>query len=169
MRPAKFLMQSEVERAIKNTKSNAQAARFLNVNYQTYKKYASQYKDKEGNSIFEQHKNQSGLNISKPRMSIRNEKYKVEDILNNQHIGYPLQRLKDRLVLNGHIKEECEQCGFNEKRITDQRTPFLLSFKDVPDDYSIENLTLLCFNCHFLTVGGLSGKRKEFRYILKNY
>jgi len=162
-------MQSDVERAIRNTKSNADAARFLDVNYQTYKKYASQYKDKEGNNLFEGHKNQAGVNISKPRMSIRNEKYTIEDVLNNQHIGYPLQRLKDRLILNGYIKEECELCGHNEKRITDQRSPLLLSFKDEVDNYNLENLSLLCFNCHFHSVGNLVGRKKEVKYILKNY
>lgn len=169
MRPAKFLMQSDVERAMKNTKSNAEAARFCNVNYQTYKKYASQYKDKEGNNLFEKHKNQAGVSISKPRLTVRHDKYPIEEIVNNRHTGYPLQRLKDRLIQNGYIKEECEQCGFGERRITDQRSPLLLSFRDEENNYDLENLSLLCLNCHFLTVGNLVGKKKEVKYILKNY
>jgi len=169
MRPNKFFLFFYVERAMYNTKSNAAASRFLNVNYQTYKKYSMLYKDKEGNNLFEKHKNQAGVSISKPRITIRGEKYTIEDILNNEHPDYPLQRLKDRLINHGHIAEQCEQCGFNEKRITDGRKPLLLSFKDEDNNYNLENLSLLCFNCHFLMVGNLAGRKKEVKYILKNY
>jgi len=169
MRPKKFLIQSDIERAIENTKSNAEAARFLDVNYQTYKKYAIMYDDKKGNNLFDKHKNQPGVRISKPRMSVRNEKYIIEDILNNKHPGYSLQRLKDRLIAYGYIKEECEQCGFYEKRVTDGRSPMLLSFKEKEGDYRLENLSLLCLNCHFLTVGNLVGRKKEVKYILTHY
>ena len=169
MRPPKFLMQSDVERAMANTQSNAQAARFCDVNYITYKKYASRYKDSLGNNLFEIHKNQAGKDMIKPRLTVRDEKHSLEDVLNNLHPGYELQQLKDRLLSNGYMKQECQQCGFNEKRVTDSRTPLLLSFKDEPNNYNIENLILLCLNCHFLMVGDIRGRRSEIKYFLKQY
>ena len=39
-RPANVITKEEVERAIRNTPSNAAAARFCRVSYPTYKKYA---------------------------------------------------------------------------------------------------------------------------------
>ena len=47
-RPANVITKEEVERAIRNTPSNAAAARFCRVSYPTYKKYAKLYKDEKG-------------------------------------------------------------------------------------------------------------------------
>ena len=159
----------DVEKAMIATKSNSGAARFLGLDYRTYKKYASLYTDKEGRNLFEKHKNQSGKNIPKPKMRLRFEKFNLDDVLNNMHPGYPLQRLKDRLLYNGYLEPVCEQCGFNEKRITDGKVPLVLSFKEEKDNYNLDNLTMLCLNCHFLTVGNILGRKSEIKYFIKNY
>ena len=55
------LLKSKVLYAMENSKSNAEAARFLRVSYLTYKKYAKLYKDEElGKTLFELHKNKAG-------------------------------------------------------------------------------------------------------------
>ena len=46
-----------VEDAIDNTISNAEAARWIGVSYNTYKKWANYY------GLFESHKNQNGIGI----------------------------------------------------------------------------------------------------------
>ena len=45
--------------AQENTKSAAEASRWLSVSFNTYKKWAKYYK------VFEQHKNQEGIGIKK--------------------------------------------------------------------------------------------------------
>ena len=44
-RSALNLSESEIRYAMENTKSNSEAARFLNVSFTTYKKYAKQFID----------------------------------------------------------------------------------------------------------------------------
>lgn len=157
----KPLLQSDIERAMKYTRSNAAAARFLGVNYNTYKKYAKRYFDKNGDNLFELHKNQAGVSISKVKLNSQGERFSLDDVLANKFPGYALQKLKHRLVNQALIYERCELCGFEERRVTDQRMPLLLSFKEKEGDYSLENLELLCFNCYFLTVGNIVGRKQE--------
>ena len=47
------------------TKSNRAAARYLNVSYQHYRKYAKLYKNEDGITLLEAHKNQAGKGIPK--------------------------------------------------------------------------------------------------------
>lgn len=54
--------ESEIRYAMENTKSNAEAARFLKVSFTTYKKYARLYTDRDtGKTLYELHKNQFGV------------------------------------------------------------------------------------------------------------
>ena len=52
-------------RAMKHTKSNMAAARFLGCSYPHYKQYAKLYKNEEGKTLFEAHLNRQGKGISK--------------------------------------------------------------------------------------------------------
>ncbi len=44
-RPAKILKKEDIQRAMKMTRSNRAAARYLHVSFTHYKKYAKKYKD----------------------------------------------------------------------------------------------------------------------------
>ena len=55
--PPLNLTESQIRYAMANSWSNAGAARFLNVSYNTYTKYSQQYFDSSGQSLFELHKN----------------------------------------------------------------------------------------------------------------
>jgi len=58
--------ESEIRYAMENTKSNAEAARFLKISFTTYKKYARLYTDRDtGKTLYELHKNQFGVGITK--------------------------------------------------------------------------------------------------------
>ena len=134
----KTLLQSSIELAMKNTQSNMSAAKFLRVSYNTYKKYAKLYKDSEGVNLFEKHKNQYGIGIS--RIGISSPK-KLEDIFAGRYPEYPM---------------------YKERRLTDYQVPILLNQMDGnKDNYLLDNLEVLCYNCYFLQVGNISGKRKE--------
>ncbi len=131
--------------AQENTLSASEASRWLGVSYNTYKKWANYY------GIFNEHKNQAGKGINKTHI---HSKYDVEDILKGKYPNYSIRRLKNRLVDNGYLQEECSVCGWNEKRITDDKICLHLDFIDGdPTNFSIENLRLLCPNCYYNNVG----------------
>ena len=65
-RAAKILTKEDILRAQTMTRSNFAAARYLNVSYNHYKKYAKLYKDEEtGKTLLELHMNQEGKGIPK--------------------------------------------------------------------------------------------------------
>lgn len=159
------LLESSIRYAMENTRSNNEAARFLNVSFPTYKKYALLYIDSESNkTLYELHKNQSGKGISKAN-SGANHGRKLEDILAGKHPDYPIHNLKRRLIRSGMIEEKCECCGFEERRVTDYTIPLLLDHIDGNrKNHLRDNLRLLCFNCYYLQVGNFTGKRAECTY-----
>lgn len=144
------ILRSDIENAQLHTNSNAAAARFLNVPYSRYKKYAELY------GIFERHLNLSGIGVDKG-YSKRPTSVPLREILEGKHPHYSISKLKNRLVARGKLTEMCALCGFQEKRITDGKIPLMLSFKDGDKTHrALENLELLCYNCMFLTTGAPS-------------
>lgn len=133
------------------TRSAAEAARYLRVNYVTYKRYAQMY------GMFEQHKNTSGKGINKRKYE---GKFGLDEILANQHPTYDRTKLKRRLIQAGLLKEECALCKFAERRLMDGQVPLVLHTLDAPDDLRLKNLRVLCFNCfsgeeQYITPDGL--------------
>jgi len=106
------LPEKMIRYAMANTKSNKSAAAFLNVSYNTYKKYASYYIDSEsGRNLFDLHMNKEGLGISKG--SMRPTAYKrLKEVIAGYCPDYPYRKLKDRLVRESLLEEKCERCGF---------------------------------------------------------
>jgi hypothetical protein len=155
---AKPLMEWEIKDAQKKARSAAEAARLLGVSYNTYKKWAKLY------GVFEDLLNPNGYGIK--RVNPKTGKmYHLDDVLNGMYPNYPLYKLKRRLIQHGYLAEECSCCGFNEKRITDHKVPLILEFLDGNrQNYTFENLRLICFNCYYLTVGNLTGKKKNVYY-----
>ena len=56
-RPSKILTKEDILRAQKVTRSNMAAARYLHVSYNHFKKYGKMYKNDEGVTLLEAHKN----------------------------------------------------------------------------------------------------------------
>ena len=146
------LTKRMIEEAQSQTKSNMAAARWLEVSYNTYKKWAKYY------NIFEEHKNQSGVGIKKGWAV---PKIKMEDIFDGKaKPNYSIARLKQRLVDEGYFQEECSVCGWNEKRITDDRICLTLDFLDGDSkNKSYDNMRLLCSNCYFTNVGNFKNSK----------
>jgi hypothetical protein len=154
------LTRAEIVHAQDNTNSNAEAARFLGVSYPRYRKYAMIY------GLFESHANPTGIGTPKG-FGARAHSIKLKDIFANKHPGYNLVRLKNRMIARRLIEEECAMCQFSEKRVTDGKSPLLLTFKNRVKDYSQDNLMLLCYNCLFLTTGAPTVAHKG--YIEKSF
>ena len=139
------LLKYEIEEAQKNSISASAAARYLGVDIATYKKYA------QFHGIYENLLNQRGMGVAKGYAKSQPHSTKLKDIFENKHPKYPLQRLKWRMIARGLLEDECSLCGFGEGRVTDDRKPLLLTYKDEHGNYDPKNLLLLCYNCCFLT------------------
>ena len=159
-RGSRGLTLQQIKEAMANSKSNRGAARYLNVHYSTFKKYAKMYFDEDGISLFDKHLNERGKGISKG-YGANSGGMKLEDIFAGKYPNYPAHRYKHRLVRIGYLKEECAICGFSERRLQDYKVPLLLDYIDGnPQNKALENVRLLCYNCYYLNVGDLFWRKK---------
>lgn len=149
----------ELRDAVQKSTSIRQVLGWLNLqkaggNYQQIQKYIEElglstlhFKGKSWN------KGNTGKGI--PRI-------KLADIL-VQNSLYQSFKLKRRLFKVGLKKPECELCGWN-KKADDRRIPVELDHVNgIKTDNRLENLRILCPNCHSLqsTHRGLNQKRKK--------
>jgi hypothetical protein len=154
---ARPILEAEIRGAQSATKSGKEAARFLGVTYETYKKWAKRY------DIFEHHKNAGGKGKKKDKVDPSKGKYPVNDILAGKYPDYPTFRLKNRLIKTGYKNEECECCGYKERRVHDDKMPLVLDYIDGNvKNKSLENLQMLCYNCVFMTRGYLARGSDSF-------
>lgn len=164
--PRKDLSKEQCLTAMRNTKSNSAAARYLNVSFPHYKKWAKLYGATEPgyDNLWEQHKNQKGEGIPK----FLNRKKKGEDnalldIVEGRATPHSFkpEKIKQRLVTEGYLAEECAICSFQERRVIDHKVPLLFNFKDGnKKNYKLDNVELICYNCYFLTVGNIFSKKE---------
>ncbi len=151
----KLLTKNLILKAQENSKSAAEASRWLGVSYNTYKKWARYYK------VFEQHKNQEGVGIRKGWASY---KVSLEEIFNGRDLPkrYSLSTLKNRLIDEGYAIEECSNCGYNETNLENDKVCLSLDFIDGDsDNKTLDNIRLLCPNC-YLSFNGTFSKSKTF-------
>ena len=163
-RPAKILTKEDIVRAQTVTRSNMAAARYLHVSYNHYKKYARMYKNEDGVTLLEAHMNQSGEGI--PKFAVAgNKEVPLLDLLEGrvpiEH--FDPRKIKARLLSEAKLVEVCDKCGFAERRVTDQKIPVILNFKDGnKKNWHLDNLEFLCFNCSFLYAASpIEEKRAE--------
>jgi hypothetical protein len=156
--PSKVYSKADILRAMRFTKSVKAAARYLGCSYQHIKPYFKMYRqdDNDVNSptLFDIHKNQRGKGIPKYLPNRRKEP-NVKNIVETGTgwESFSEIKIKSRLITEGYLKDECYKCGFNEKRVTDYKSPLLLNFKDGNKiNYLLDNLELICYNCYFLFV-----------------
>ena len=157
MPKAKPLSKEQIVASTNKTLSNRAAARYLNVSYQHFKKWAKLYKNDKGETLFDAHKNQSGKGIPK-FLKGQGKEPALLDIIEGRvdASSFSPDKIKYRLITEGHLLEECSNCGFKERRVVDYKIPLILHFKDKnKQNYRKENIELLCYNCYFLTVGDI--------------
>ena len=76
--------------------------------------------------------------------NVKRGKYALEDILKGKYPEYPVWKLKQRVLSNGYMLEKCNNCGFEERRITDHKVPLVLDFIDgvrTNHNYDIKSLS----------------------------
>ena len=150
----KILTKKMILDAQSQSKSASECARWLNVTFNTYKKWATYY------NVYENVKNQSGKGIKKGYATY---KISLEDIFEGKtESKYSNATFKRRLIDEGYMQEECSICGFNEGRITDGKIPLHIDYIDGDSkNKSYDNLRLLCPN-HYFLYNGRFPKSKEF-------
>jgi len=157
MAAPKPLSKEQIVAAQAKTLSNMAAARYLHVSYQHYKKWAKLYK------LFESHKNQAGVGVPKFLKGSKKMPHMVEIIEGRIAAShFDPNKLKYALIEQGYLPEECSICGFKERRVLDYKIPLLLHFKDKnSNNYSLDNVQLLCYNHYFLQVGDIFNGNDE--------
>lgn len=130
--------KEKVIEASNTSKSASEAAAILDIKYDTYKKYAIKY------GCF--NTNPSGKGTNK----ISGTKIPLEDILSGLHPQYQSNKLRLRLLEEGIFPHKCNNC-----ELTDwlgNHIPLELEHIDGNSSNNLlENLELLCPNCHSLT------------------
>jgi hypothetical protein len=137
----RVITKKMIEDAQAVTKSNAEASRWLSINYLTYRKYAKMY------GLFEGHLNQRGIGIKKGYGKYR----QPLDVLLARDRKNKLTRryLKKRLISDGWVEEACSSCGYNEIVMGRESVALLLDFIDGDDENTqLDNIRLLCPNCY---------------------
>jgi hypothetical protein len=159
-RPQINLSESEIKYAIDNTKSSAQAARFLRVSPSTFKKYASIYKNPEtGKTWYETSNNKTGIGVF--RTPKKSDFFSdLKEVLEGKRSTKNKTHFKKRLFMSGIVQEKCCLCGHEERRLTDGASALILDFRDGnTDNQKLENIRVLCYNCYFVNVGNFIGPK----------
>lgn len=131
-----------------NTNSASEAASMLGIKYDTYKKYAIKY------GCFK--KNPSGKGVSRNRESAS---IPLQDILEGKHPQYQSNKLRLRLLKAQVFEHICNKCKNTEWL----GNPIPLELEHIDGNscnHRLENLELLCPNCH-ATTSTYRGKNKK--------
>ena len=164
-RKQKIITKEQLLNAMKMTKSNMSCARYLGISYMHYSRYAKSYIDEEsGKTLFDLHKNQAGKGI---RKHLGGKDPDLKSLMDGELYvkSYNLNRYKDRLIQEGYIEEKYNSCGFTEQRVHYYKSPLLIHFKDKnKENWRIENIELLCYNCYFLYIGDVFNE-KQIKHI----
>lgn len=123
------------------------AARSINVSLSAFRLRA--------NKLGVYKTNQSRKGIKRSSAERINVSYKIEDILDGKYPQYNTNRLRKRLIKEGYKNNSCEICDKNGK--------LCLHHKDGDNsNHRLENLQILCYDCHAETENfcGLNKKVK---------
>lgn len=154
--PKYNLTESEIRYAMRNTKTNTEAARFLHICPSTYHKYAKKYVDAETGLTLDKLQRMKGRYRAGGRTFI-----KVEEILEDGKSKYiSSKKLKLKLIESGIMADRCEICGHSEGRLHDNASSTVLVHLNKDDrDHRLENLKIVCYNCYYLYYGGVRVSR----------
>jgi hypothetical protein len=153
-RPSANLTPQRIEWAIKSTQSMRQASIYLNVTYNTFKKYAERY------NLWKPVESSKGIK----RSSSAKLGQSINKILSGENPNpYRDDTLLKKAIREALIKCECSSCGadFN---IESKSPPLMLDFLDKnTQNTHIDNLRALCFNCIYILHDSNKGWYKHRR------
>jgi hypothetical protein len=131
------ITKEEIIYACTNSITMREAASKLAMHYNTFSKYAKLY------GCYKPNKSGKGTNKNRPSIPI-------DEILNGEHPSYHTYKLKLRLYRELHWTKVCSNCKLSEW--LGNEIPLELDHEDGnPYNHKVNNLRLLCPNCHTLT------------------
>jgi hypothetical protein len=167
MPPRKHYTREQILDAMDKTKSIKAAARYLNCSYQHLKPFMKEYvHPTTGETLFSMHKNQCGKGIPKFVSHTpfgRKKEPAILDIIEGRvdSSHFSPDKIKYRMIEAGLLEEKCSDCGYQERRVTDYKTPLIMRFKDGnTKHYGMGNVHLLCYNCYFIYYGSVFTERE---------
>ncbi|MCK9446570.1 HNH endonuclease [bacterium] len=146
---------NDLKLIIDNSNSMSDAARKLNISYKTLKK-----KTKEV-GLF--NPNQSRKGIKREFYEYEKNTISINDILDGKFPYYGTSKLRKRLINEGIKENKCEICGLIEWNGKD----ISLHLDHIDGDHTnhkLENLRILCPNCHSQTDTYCSKNKRNVKY-----
>lgn len=131
--------ENEFIKVCHESDSMAQAAAKLGMHFNTFKRKALKLGCYETN--------QAGKGITKKD---NGNKIPLHEILNGKHPSFQTYKLKNKLIKEGIKENKCEECNTNEW----MGKPLNCELDHIDGDrtnHSLENLRILCPNCHSQT------------------
>ena len=144
-RGSRPLLESEIREALKHVDCASAVARYLNVSYKTYRKYAMKY------GLFKANPRGRGAKIKEYGVNVG--KYPLDKVLAGEIVHPSPWKLKNLLFRSGKKQKICERCGWRECR-EDGTPPLVVNFTDGnPENQTFENIKIYCHNCTFCLRG----------------
>lgn len=134
------MSDDEFKNIVLNSSSMSEACSKIGIHFNTFKKRALKlgcYKPNQGRKDCK-------------KIWVSERKIPLNEILEGRHPQYQTFKLKKRLYESGLKKNKCEKCGLNQwnnKAIECE----LDHIDGNSKNHSIENLRILCPNCHSQT------------------
>lgn len=135
--------------ACESSSSMSEACSKVGIHFNTFKRYAEKL------GVYKT--NQGSKGLSKRRIEGKG-KIPLQDILDGNHPQYQTYKLKNRLIEANHKSNICECCGISEwlgKEIMCE----LDHIDGNSNNHVLNNLRILCPNCHSQTSTFRSKKR----------
>ena len=137
----KQINKEEFIKICQESETMAIAARKLNMHFNTFKRYAIKF------GCYSTNQSHKGI-----KTGPRADRIKTEDILAGLYPDYQTYKLKKRLIREGYLEDKCYICGWCSKPEGAEFTTCELHHKDGDSrNHRLENLGLICPNCHSLT------------------
>lgn len=137
--------------AIETSNSMSEASQKMNLSFSTFKKWAKKY------NLYSPNRGRRGFTKERGRES--KNKIPLSEIL-VENSTYSRGRLKNRLISERKLENKCAICGlteWNNKLIV----LHLDHINGINNDNRLENLRLLCPNCHSQTLTYCRNKNKK--------
>lgn len=133
-------IENDIKKAIDNSLTMSEACYKLGMHFNTFKRYAQKL------NLYKP--NQGGKGTNKPYRG--NNKYELKDILDGKVPYYSTFKLKIRLLKEGIKQNICEICGISEWN-NKQLNMELDHIDGNRFNHSLDNLRMICPNCHAQT------------------
>lgn len=152
------ILESEIKEALTHVECASAAARYLGINYKSYKKAATKY------GLFKASPYGKGSKIRDREYGVNSGKWPLNKILAGE-THHPQPWKVKRLILRAGKKlARCERCGWKESR-ADGEVPLFINFIDGDStNQKLENIMLYCQNCTFILQGDIRRKVATFNH-----